>query len=104
MPILNHPIYIPPALLEYTLPPPASGLPFNAQPPPSEVANVRNGHPVLLVSENKHFFLFQVPKGSYREYANDPEKMAQMEKVRIWKLRRTLFKTSFVSRCCKSRL
>lgn len=27
-----HPIYIPPALLELSLPPPPSGLPFNAQP------------------------------------------------------------------------
>ena len=27
-----HPIYIPPALSELTLPPPPSGLPFNAQP------------------------------------------------------------------------
>lgn len=27
-----HPIYIPPALLELSLPPPSSGLPFNAQP------------------------------------------------------------------------
>lgn len=27
-----HPIYIPPALLELSMPPPPSGLPFNAQP------------------------------------------------------------------------
>lgn len=27
-----HPIYIPPVLLEQALPPPPSGLPFNAQP------------------------------------------------------------------------
>uniref|UniRef100_A0A6B2EDE7 Putative splicing regulator n=1 Tax=Phlebotomus kandelakii TaxID=1109342 RepID=A0A6B2EDE7_9DIPT len=31
VPILNHPIYIPPALVEYSMPPPPSGLPFNAQ-------------------------------------------------------------------------
>ena len=32
VPIPPHPIYIPPALMELTLPPPPSGLPFNAQP------------------------------------------------------------------------
>ena len=32
VPIPPHPIYIPPALAELTLPPPPSGLPFNAQP------------------------------------------------------------------------
>ncbi len=31
VPIPPHPIYIPPAMLEMTLPPPPSGLPFNAQ-------------------------------------------------------------------------
>lgn len=31
-----HPIYIPPALLELSLPPPPSGLPFNAQPVPKD--------------------------------------------------------------------
>uniref|UniRef100_A0A1B0GIZ1 Putative splicing regulator n=1 Tax=Lutzomyia longipalpis TaxID=7200 RepID=A0A1B0GIZ1_LUTLO len=31
VPIFNHPIYIPPALVEYSMPPPPSGLPFNAQ-------------------------------------------------------------------------
>ncbi|GAB0097515.1 U2 snRNP-associated SURP motif-containing protein [Sergentomyia squamirostris] len=34
--ILNHPIYIPPALVEYSMPPPPSGLPFNAQTPYGE--------------------------------------------------------------------
>ncbi|KAH8325208.1 hypothetical protein KR074_010483, partial [Drosophila pseudoananassae] len=36
VPITNTPIFAPQALLELTLPPPPSGLPFNAQPPPSE--------------------------------------------------------------------
>ncbi|KAK5639350.1 hypothetical protein RI129_011842 [Pyrocoelia pectoralis] len=31
-----HPIYIPPALLELSMPPPSSGLPFNAQPSPRD--------------------------------------------------------------------
>ena len=32
VPIPPYPIYIPPALMELTQPPPPSGLPFNAQP------------------------------------------------------------------------
>ena len=32
LPIPSRPIYIPPALLETTLPPPPTGLPFNAVP------------------------------------------------------------------------
>lgn len=32
VPIPPHPVYIPPALAELALPPPPSGLPFNAQP------------------------------------------------------------------------
>ncbi|XP_055737454.1 U2 snRNP-associated SURP motif-containing protein-like isoform X2 [Salvelinus fontinalis] len=32
VPIPPHPIYIPPSMVEHTLPPPPSGLPFNAQP------------------------------------------------------------------------
>uniref|UniRef100_A0A1A8MD61 U2 snRNP-associated SURP domain containing n=2 Tax=Nothobranchius pienaari TaxID=704102 RepID=A0A1A8MD61_9TELE len=31
VPIPPHPIYIPPSMMEHTLPPPPSGLPFNAQ-------------------------------------------------------------------------
>lgn len=30
--IPSHPVYIPDAMMELTLPPPPSGLPFNAQP------------------------------------------------------------------------
>lgn len=32
VPIPPHPIYIPPSMMAHTLPPPPSGLPFNAQP------------------------------------------------------------------------
>lgn len=32
VPVPPHPVYVPPVLLERTLPPPPSGLPFNAQP------------------------------------------------------------------------
>ncbi|KAM7345527.1 U2 snRNP-associated SURP motif-containing protein isoform 2-T2 [Cochliomyia hominivorax] len=60
VPILNQPIFIPPPLLELTMPPPPSGLPFNAQPPPSEVANI--------------------PKKNYKEYTTEEEK-ENMQKV-----------------------
>ena len=32
VPIPAYPIFIPPAMMELTMPPPLSGLPFNAQP------------------------------------------------------------------------
>ena len=32
VPIPLHPVYVPPALLKYTMPPTPSGLPFNCQP------------------------------------------------------------------------
>lgn len=54
VPIMNQPIFIPPPMLELTMPPPPSGLPFNAQPPPSEAANV--------------------PKKHYKEYTTQEEK------------------------------
>ncbi|XP_037946449.1 U2 snRNP-associated SURP motif-containing protein [Teleopsis dalmanni] len=60
VPIMNQPIFIPPPLLELTMPPPPSGLPFNAQPPPSEKQNV--------------------PKVNYKQFTTDEEKEA-MEKV-----------------------
>lgn len=37
VPIPAQPVYVPPKLLELTLPPPASGLPFNAQPDAKDV-------------------------------------------------------------------
>uniref|UniRef100_A0A1A9V280 U2 snRNP-associated SURP motif-containing protein n=1 Tax=Glossina austeni TaxID=7395 RepID=A0A1A9V280_GLOAU len=60
VPIMNQPIFIPPPLLELTMPPPPSGLPFNAQAPPSEAANV--------------------PKMNYKEYTSDEEK-ENMERI-----------------------
>ncbi|ALC40492.1 CG9346 [Drosophila busckii] len=60
VPIMNTPIFAPQALLELTLPPPPSGLPFNAQPPPSE-ANT-------------------LPKTNYKEYETIEEK-ENMERV-----------------------
>lgn len=48
VPIPPHPIFIPPALLAITLPPPLSGLPFNAQP-------------ILSQKEKKVKFIFMPP-------------------------------------------
>lgn len=62
VPILNQPIFIPPTMLELTIPPPSSGLPFNAQPPPSEAANV--------------------PAKNYKDYSTEEEK-ENMERVSI---------------------
>lgn len=38
--IPSYPIYIPPALLQITAPPPPSGLPFSAQPHPRDKGKV----------------------------------------------------------------
>lgn len=46
VPIPPYPIYIPPALMEITQPPPPSGLPFNAQP------HRRDRHKVYLRSSS----------------------------------------------------
>lgn len=61
VPVFNQPIFIPPPLLELIMPPPPSGLPFNAQPPPNE-------RPSL-------------PSKNYKEYTTEEEK-ENMEKVR----------------------
>lgn len=42
VPIPLHPIYIPPAMMELTMPPPPTGLPFNAQPLPRDRHRVNN--------------------------------------------------------------
>ncbi|KAL5279563.1 U2SURP family protein [Megaselia abdita] len=62
VPILNHPIYIPPALLELTMPPPPSNLPFNAQP--------------INMEESK-----SLPDSNYKTYYNDPDMKEKMEDV-----------------------
>jgi len=40
LPIPARPIYIPPALLETTLPPPPTGLPFNALPATQDIDKI----------------------------------------------------------------
>uniref|UniRef100_A0A182PBB9 U2 snRNP-associated SURP motif-containing protein n=1 Tax=Anopheles epiroticus TaxID=199890 RepID=A0A182PBB9_9DIPT len=61
VPIMTHPIYIPPKLLAYTLPPPPSGLPFNAQPHPTDLENI--------------------PKMTSGAYMSEPELKEQMDSV-----------------------
>uniref|UniRef100_A0A182MTG6 U2 snRNP-associated SURP motif-containing protein n=1 Tax=Anopheles culicifacies TaxID=139723 RepID=A0A182MTG6_9DIPT len=63
VPIMTHPIYIPPKLLAYTLPPPPSGLPFNAQPHPSDLENI--------------------PKMTSGAYMSEPELKEQMDSVLV---------------------
>jgi hypothetical protein len=50
VPIPPHPIYIPPAMLELTMPPPPSGLPFNAQPSKRDKHKVQTHFNFLQVS------------------------------------------------------
>ncbi|RXG51074.1 U2 snRNP-associated SURP motif-containing protein [Armadillidium vulgare] len=60
VPIPSHPIYIPPALVELTLPPPPSGLPFNCQPSRKDIEQFKSkGFP----------------------HPNDPERKGEFEKV-----------------------
>ncbi|XP_053672314.1 U2 snRNP-associated SURP motif-containing protein [Anopheles nili] len=61
VPIMTHPIYIPPKLLAYTLPPPPSGLPFNSQPHPTDTENI--------------------PKMTSGAYMSEPELKEQMDAV-----------------------
>lgn len=44
VPIPPHPVYIPPALAELTMPPPASGLAFNAQARSNEKRSIPGGN------------------------------------------------------------
>lgn len=49
VPLPPHPIYIPPKLRELTLPPPKSGLPFNAQPDPNDIDKLPPPNTLLSV-------------------------------------------------------
>ncbi|XP_074604810.1 U2 snRNP-associated SURP motif-containing protein isoform X2 [Brevipalpus obovatus] len=54
VPIPSHPIYIPPKLLELTLPPPPMGLPFNAQPDPQDIKRLpEKGKPYTEMSQQE---------------------------------------------------
>lgn len=54
VPIPPHPIYIPPAMLELTMPPPPSGLPFNAQLLPRDRHKV--SYHILYILLNIFFY------------------------------------------------
>ncbi|XP_050714698.1 U2 snRNP-associated SURP motif-containing protein-like isoform X3 [Eriocheir sinensis] len=71
VPIPLHPIYIPPALVELTLPPPPSGLPFNAQPDKRDKEKSRK----LPLIEN----LKIPPVGT--PLPNEGEKKEEMDKI-----------------------
>ena len=73
VPIPPYPVYIPPALMEMALPPPPSGLPFNAQPtrrsradklygnvPPLSLDGVRPNEPEDLEKVKRNHFYFNI--------------------------------------------
>ncbi|CAO1333336.1 unnamed protein product [Diamesa tonsa] len=60
VPIMSHPIYIPPVLQAYAMPPRLSGLPFNAQP----LNDITNTSDLDI-----------------KEYLNDEEKKAEIDEV-----------------------
>ena len=62
VPLPPHPVYIPPALVELTMPPPPSGLPFNAQPEKKDrekfkVVIFQVSNPHILVWIDRTFFV-----------------------------------------------
>ena len=73
VPIMNQPIFIPPTMLELTIPPPASGLPFNAQPPSTELANV--------------------PAMNYKHYSTAEQKQAMEQVLVVFHISREMLKT-----------
>lgn len=84
--ILTHPIYIPPALMQLYMPPPPSGLPFNAQPQPNEAENVSASKRKQSLGHISIDFLFclQFPPPDYfLDSAKDPDIKRDMEEVFI---------------------
>lgn len=86
--VLNHPIYIPPALVDYVMPPPPSGLPFNAQPQPNDAQNVSIGFCVcgatFYVITRCCLCIVQFPPKEYfHNYPNDPDVKRDMEEVSV---------------------
>jgi len=56
VPLPPHPVYIPPKLRELTLPPPKSGLPFNAQPDPKDIDKLPPpGTPLAVMNKQDNF-------------------------------------------------
>lgn len=59
VPIPPYPIYIPPALMEITQPPPPSGLPFNAQPHRRDKHKVHLSNQSMGVNKNNYLSRFK---------------------------------------------
>lgn len=83
--VLNHPIYIPPALVDYVMPPPPSGLPFNAQPQHNEMMHVSkitdpNSVKIFYLKLPNDLFQFP-PKEYFHNYHHDPDIKRDMEEV-----------------------
>lgn len=55
VPIPHHPIYIPPSFAQLTMPPPPSGLPFNAQPSRRDRHRVKTHFPFRIIPYNFFF-------------------------------------------------
>lgn len=81
--VLNHPIYIPPALVEYVMPPPPSGLPFNAQPQPNDAIHVSNEILFFFFKLNSkcRFYAQFPPKEYFHNYHSDPDIKRDMEEI-----------------------
>lgn len=60
VPIMAHPIYVPPSLQQYAMPPPKSGLPFNAQPIGDAC---------------------QIDESDLKDYMSDPEKKQKVDEA-----------------------
>lgn len=64
VPVPPHPVYVPPVLLERTLPPPPSGLPFNAQPRDPAKKSPAPGVPPEFIDqrdfENVRYFIIKI--------------------------------------------
>ncbi len=75
VPIPPHPVYIPPALAELTLPPPPSGLPFNAQARKSHSSSNQSG---------KSYGSVPPPGSDSRHSDHASEKEEEPAKVLTW--------------------
>lgn len=60
VPIPPYPIYIPPALMEITQPPPPSGLPFNAQPHRRDKHKVQINHLRSVINKLLNYMLHSI--------------------------------------------
>lgn len=92
VPIPPFPIYIPPKLLALTMPPPPSGLPFNAQSLTRDKYKVRLDFFVCSasISQTNSHVLLQLPKGRPPDLS--PEEEEKLNKVSDIFVHYTVFK------------